>query len=199
MPKPIDERIAAALAEGARVADVNKLIKDIQAEIAKAEAEAQRLEELSVAITTAEADADAAADAASKERRRVTRLSTKVTGLQNRVAELEESNRAKIRAARHAAAIKTRDDLVAELKDKWPKLTGEMVDLFERLQASDAECDALGGITYAEAIARNCHGNFMIPGLQSIPRLTSIKLWGLDASTSAAVTYGIWPRRSHDM
>lgn len=199
MPKPTDERIAAALAQGARVADVNALIADLQIEIAAANAEAKRLDDLSIAMTTTEAEAEKATADADKVRRRVTRLTAKVTGLHARVKEIEENVRRKAADAARKAAIKTRDALAEELADKWPKLTGEMVDLLERIQASDAEClaaDRSGALESAEAIARSCSPNFILPGLhQMIPRLTAIKLYGLDASTSQAITYGIWPKR----
>lgn len=199
MPKPTDERIAAALASGARVADVNALIGDLTAEIATANREAQRLDDLALAMTTTEAEAEKATEDASKVRRRVTRLTAKVTGLQARVKEIEENLSRKAADAAYKAAKKTRDDLAEELAEKWPKLTGEIVDLLERIQASDAECAAAarsGSLESAEAIARRCNPNFILPGLhQAIPRLTEMKLYGLDASTSQAITFGIWPKR----
>ncbi len=196
MPKPTDERIAAALAQGARIADIAALIADVEIEIALAGSNASRLEALSLAPETVEADADEAADRGIKERRRVARLQAKVETLRARIKEIEESNRSRARREARDAALERRDKLAIDLKTRWPKITGEMVALFERIEASDAECEK-HGIDSAEAIARNCHPNFVLPGLhQYIPRLGSLKtLFSLDASTSQAITYGIWPKR----
>lgn len=196
MPKPTDERIAAALAQGARIADIAALIADVELEISLAGSNAARLEALSLAPETVEADADEAADAGIKERRRVARLQAKVETLRARIKEIEESNRSRARREARDAALERRDKLALELKARWPEITAEMVALFERIEASDAECEK-HGIDSAEAIARDCHPNFILPGLhQYIPRLGSLKtLFSLDASTSQAITYGIWPKR----
>jgi len=196
MPKPTDERIAAALAPGARIADIAALITDVELEISLAVSNTARLEALSLAPETVEADADEAADAGIKERRRVARLQAKVETLRARIKEIEESNRSRARREARDAALERRDKLAIDLKARWPEITGEMVALFERIEASDAEC-AKHGIDSAEAIARDCHPNFILPGLhQYIPRLGSLKtLFSLDASTSQAITYGIWPKR----
>lgn len=196
MPKPTDERIAAALAQGARIADIAALIADVEIEIALAGSNASRLEALSLAPETVEADADEAADRGIKERRRVARLQAKVETLRARIKEIEESNRSRAKREARDAALERRDKLAIDLKTRWPKITGEMVALFERIEASDAECEK-HGIDSAEAIARNCLPNFVLPGLhQYIPRLGSLKvLFSLDASTSQAITYGIWPKR----
>jgi len=97
MPKPTDERIAAALAQGARIADIAALIADVELEISLAGSNAARLEALSLAPETVEADADEAADAGIKERRRVARLQAKVDTLRARIKEIEESNRSRAR------------------------------------------------------------------------------------------------------
>jgi len=196
MPKPTDERIAAALAQGARITDIAALIADVEIEIALAGSNAARLEALSLAPETVEADADEAADAGIKERRRVARLQAKVDTLRARIKEIEESNRSRARREARDAALERRDQLAIDLKARWPEITAEMVALFERIEASDAECEK-HGIDSAEAIARDCHPNFVLPGLhQYIPRLGSLKtLFSLDASTSQAITYGIWPKR----
>jgi len=196
MPKPTDERIAAALAQGARITDIAALISDVEMEITLAGSNAARLEALSLAPETAEDDADEAADRGIKERRRVARLQAKVETLRARIKEIEESNRSRARREARDAALERRDKLAVDIKARWPEITGEMVALFERIEASDAECEK-HGIDSAEAIARDCHPNFILPGLhQYIPRLGSLKtLFGLDASTSQAITYGIWPKR----
>ncbi|WP_267395254.1 MULTISPECIES: hypothetical protein [unclassified Sphingomonas] len=204
MPKPTDERIAAALAQGARVTDVNNLIADMRTEIAEATSEADRLDAVSVAITTAEPDADAAADEATKHRRRATRMSAKVAHLEDRVKELEESNRRKVAEAAYAAAQDTRDAIVADLKKQWPKLTAAMIDLFKRIEASDAECAKVGScygkpaLISAEAVARECLANFMLPtggSSQHLERLTATRLFPLQVKDPVSASYGIWPPR----
>lgn len=205
MPKPTDARIAAALAQGARVADVVALITDIQADIAAANAEADRLEALSIAVTTPEPEAEAAADAAAPLRRRATRMAAKVEQLVARVAELEASNRRTTFEIAYAAALERREALADDIREQWPDLTAGMVALFERIEASDAECLKLGGgygkppLASAESIARECRDNFVLPlgsSSQIIPRLTEMKIPALKADSSQAVSYGIWPKRA---
>ncbi|MCK8457034.1 hypothetical protein [Sphingomonas faeni] len=205
MPKPTDERIGAALAQGARLTDVNILIADMQAEIAEATAEAARLDAVSIAVETAEADADDAADEAAKQRRRATRMTAKLELLHARVTELEDSNRRKLAETAYAGAMQRRDDLAADIRKQWPELTASMIALFTRIQESDAECRKLGScygkpaLISAEAVARGCSNIFVVPvggcGGQHVPRLTDTRLTCLEASDSFAVTYGIWPPR----
>jgi len=200
MPKPTDERIAAALAQGARLTDVNILIEDMQAEIAEATAEASRLDAVSIAVETAEADADEAADQAVKQARRATRMTAKLGLLHDRVTELEESNRRKAREATYAAAMKRRDDLADEIGKQWPELTAKMIDLFSRIEESDKECEKIGTcygkpkLISSEAVARDCSPIFVGHGTH-IPRITAKLLTPLDTSNAWDLAYGIWPRR----
>jgi hypothetical protein len=198
MPKSTDERIIAAHSPGARVADILALIADIEAEATSADAEANRLDALSLDHATPEPQAEAAADEAGKVRRRAKRLAAKVTALRARIDDLEESNRSIANRAAYDAAKERRDALASDLKARWPALVAEMVEMFDRIAASDAECAKVRGpddLVSAEAIARDCHPNFILPGLhQYIPRLSEVKVYGLDASTSQAITYGVWPK-----
>ncbi|MEI5687745.1 hypothetical protein [Sphingomonas kyungheensis] len=206
MPKPTDDRIAAALGHGARITDVNSLIADMRAEHAKASAEAIRLEALSVAVSTPEPEADAAADAASIELRRATRLAAKIEQLEARVRELEESNRSKAREAAFDRVRETRDKLAADLVEQWPDLSGKMVTLLERIKASDAEAEdvarqfGVSPMRSAESIARNCLDNFMLPqgyGPVWIPRLTDSVIVNFAAATAEDVEYRLWPKPKH--
>jgi hypothetical protein len=200
VPKPTDERIASALAHGARVTDVSVLIEDMQAEIAAASAEADRMDAVSVAVETAEPDADAAADEAAKERRRATRMSAKLALVKERLQELEDSNRRKAAEAAYSAAMKRRDELADDIRKQWPELTDGMIALFERIKASDAECEKIGAcygkpkLFSAESVARSCSPIFTAPGTL-IPRMIDTVLTCLDASDPWNVQYGVWPKR----
>jgi hypothetical protein len=58
------------------------------------------------------------------------------------------------RRARHAAAEAERNDLAQHIRTRYPELAMEMVSLVRRLEASNAECQAVG-LKSAEYVARS--------------------------------------------
>lgn len=196
MPKPIDERIAAALAPGARAVTVADLISEVASLIETAKAERAAADRKATAFNTPEAEADAAADAVVKADRRVARLTAAKEQLEARHAELMASERRKRQVAEHAAIKERRDALVADLREAWPRIEAEIVALLHRIEASDAEIAAFqqGGspaglewLGSAEALARDVPGNWQWPSGGPIQRLTKIKLPTFDGKDSA------WP------
>jgi len=71
------------------------------------------------------------------------RLSVAVTQLNDRVAQLQEQEKAKAYQAALDAAMAERDELAARLRDRYPALVTEMVALFTAIAASDARLATL--------------------------------------------------------
>jgi hypothetical protein len=191
MAQPLDARIAAALGEGARLATVNELIGEVESTIREAQAEHDRLDALSKSATAAEPEAEAAADEAIRLSRRIVRLGAKREQLDARREQLENSERRKRAEAERAAAMATRDQLAADLAERWPVLMGEVVSLLDRIAASDAELQRIGcRVESAEAIARQCSGNFY-NGASPLTRLGKFKYPSL---TGSGLEELAWPR-----
>lgn len=93
MPKPLDDRIAAALGFGARLTTVAELIDEIDVAIQEVRDESARYDAISVSASVAEDIADKAADEAVKLNRKAIRLAAKRDQLEVRRAQLTESGR----------------------------------------------------------------------------------------------------------
>lgn len=196
MPKPIDERIAAALAPGARAATVAELVQEVAGLIETAKSDRAEAERKSTSFDTPEAEAEAAADSVVKIDRRITRLTAAQAQLEARHTELMASERRKRLVAEHAEIKARRDALVADLQARWPQIECEIVQLLHRIEASDAEIAAFqqGGVPAglewlgsAEALARDVPGVWAWPAGGPIQRLTKIKLPAFDGKGTA------WP------
>lgn len=195
MPQPLDARIAAALAPGARAVTVADLVSEVASLIETAQAERAAADRKATAFDTPEDEADAAADAVVKADRRIARLTAAKEQLEARHSELMTSERRKRQAAEHAAIKQRRDALVADLREAWPRIEGEIIGLLHRIKVSDAEIAAFqqGGspaglewLESAEAIARDVPGNWASPA-GPIRRLTQIILPTFDGKSTA------WP------
>ena len=204
MAKPLDERIAAAMSEGARAATVSGLIDEVAAEIEAAQAEHDRLDALSKSAIASESEADKAADDACKLARKVIRLTAKRDQLQARHDELLNSDRRRRAIEEHAAAKERRDRLVVDLRTDGARIIAELVALVERIKASDDECAAINrtqayGLEWldtAEAEARGCTPIFRRGGVAPIPRLVNMKIPTFDASSTSDLA---WPRPNRSL
>lgn len=185
MAKPLDDRITAAMSAGARASTVADLITEVAELIESTQRDRDEFDRKSKSTLTSEADADAAADEVIRLERRVARLNAKKTELENRHAALMASERRRTRLAEYAEIKARRDQLVADLQARWPAVTAEIVSLLSRIEANDAEIEAFqkGGapsgcewLASAEAVARDCPGNWYRPGGSPILRFTKIKL-----------------------
>ncbi|MBV2147437.1 hypothetical protein KRZ98_03940 [Sphingobium sp. AS12] len=204
MAKPLDERIAAAMGDGARAATVAELIDEVSASVAISQAEHDRLDALSKSATASEAEADKAADDASKLSRKVVRLAAKRDQLQERYEDLLNSDRRRRAVEEHAAVNERRTKLVEDLRIDGPRIIGELVTLLDRIKSSEAECGALNktrayGLDWldsAEAEARGCPATFCQPSGSQIPRLVNMKVPTFDASQTTELA---WPVRDRTL
>ena len=204
MAKPLDERIAAAMGDGARAATVAGLIDEVSASVATSQAEHDRLDAISKSATASEAEADKAADDASKLARKVVRLAAKRDQLQERYEDLLNSDRRRRAVEEHAAVNERRMKLVTDLRIDGQRVIDELLTLLDRIKASDAECDALNktrayGLDWldsAEAEARGCSATFRQQCGSQIPRLVNMKVPTFDASQTTELA---WPVRDRTL
>lgn len=128
------------------------------------------------------------------------RLETALEALGEHANQVEQREQAQAAAEAYRKAKTTRDALVAEIGEKYPKWLTEMTDLFARIIQNDADCTTanqnLAGAEWlasAEAQARGCHGHFEWPidkGAGHTARLINIQLPIFDRSGRA------WPIRT---
>lgn len=197
MAKPLDERIAAAFGPTARAATVADLIAELDASIAEAQTEHDRLDAISKSVTTSETEADAAADQVAKLSRRIARLTAKREQLDLHHAALINSERQQRLRKSYDEALARRDELAADLRERWPELVSEIVGLLGRIEANDAEIAMVNRalpsgakrLESAEYLARKCKG---VP----TGRFGDIRLRSLDGTGFDEFA---WPRHTNPM
>ncbi len=200
MAKPLDDRIAAALADSARAATVADLISEIAERISATERERDRLTTISTALSTGEDAAEQAAADAAKLAARATRLAAKKGVLEQRHEDLLNSERRRRAADFHAATLAERDGLVTELRETWPALVDQITGLLQRVVDNDAAIERANRdragepLMSAEAIVRGCSPMFMHHG-EWVPRLTRMAIPALDFAAQPIGSPNIWPPR----
>ncbi len=203
MAKPLDDRIAAALADNARAATVSDLISEIGERITATERERDRLTTISTALSTGEDAAEQAAADAAKLAARATRLAGKRSILEQRHAELLNSERRRRAAEFRAGTLAERDQLVSELRETWPQLVDQITGLLKRVVANDAAIersnrDSAGEqLVSAEAVVRGCNPMFMHRG-EHVPRLTRMQIPALDVTAQPIGKAHVWPPHHAD-
>lgn len=196
MAKPLDDRIAAAMGHGARTTTVAELIAELGTLLDTTQAEHDRLDTLSKSATASETEADQAADDAAKLARKLVRLRAKQEQLEQRHADLMNSERRKKAVARYEEVRERRDTLAAELRERWPALADEMAGLIRRIRVNDVECEQVNRDRYdadwlesAEAMARELPGGFHEPGSGQVLRFTEIRLPSLTGRGFDVLSY----------
>lgn len=188
MAKPLDQRIVAAMGHGARATDIVGLIEEIGKSITEAEGRFKLADELSKSASASEDEAEAAADEAAKLSRKIVRLKAKQDQLRDRHIELQNSERSKRLKAEYAEVLQRRDQLAADLKERWPAICAELVELIERINASDTECHRINGSIHgyglerlisAEAVARGIVGHFYVAN-SPVFRFAQTKIASID-------------------
>jgi chromosome segregation ATPase len=199
MMASLDEKIAAAFADGITSGDVANLIAEAEAAAVASGATAQ------VARTCALDPARTAADVAALRREmddaafRRDRLQEAVRRLGDRLREVKAQEEQARRRAAYDVALAERDKLATELAEVYPSLAAKLADLASRIATNDAEIervnqrrpDGAAWIAGVEMIARQIQ-NFNDVTAAAPPRITTglrlpaFKCAGLDPYT--------WPR-----
>jgi hypothetical protein len=143
MAQPLENRITAALRDSSRLKDVEATISDVGSEIGSArKALSQELaRSVDPALTTPQAR-QARSTAADLEHD-IRRLEVSLSLLGERRQAILDDESYAIRLKRYEAAESERDALVAWVRDRYSVIVLEIVDMVQRLHASDAECAAV--------------------------------------------------------
>lgn len=203
---PLTERIAAALADGHGVGSA--ALKALREEADEAFIEVQSQESLARARSL---DAALTANAARAARDEADDHLHEMRRLQASIAKIDETLPAVAAVERRAslmpaylAAKREREAFVERLRDRWPKLQAEMVELLSEIRRFDETpaceipegCDPLR--ISVEALARGCDGSFHASpyqgaGVQPIPRLGASRITAF--KPSSAIGQGlVWPK-----
>lgn len=182
MAKSLDDRISAAMGNGARAATVQELIDELDTVISNDRDDRDVAQKRSISATVSEEVAEAAADDVARLDRRIIRMTGKREALATRLEELLTSERRRALEAEHTEARDERDKLAAELAEWWPQMQGAMIELLARLDASDKRCAqvnqrrafGLPELASAEIEARGCTGMYFHPQLLGL-NMASIK------------------------
>ena len=173
----LEQRIAHALSsERVTSHNLDRLIVELRAAITRAENEAEQAQARSLDPTINDPDARAACDDAVYRR---DRLQAALPQLQNRHQQLQQHER-KVRWLGRADQVEAkRNALAAEFAEGYPDLIDKLLDLFQRVQAINAEVDRINGE------APNTEGRRLAPiGKHCIP--PNLKLF-------TAAGQQVWP------
>jgi hypothetical protein len=150
----LDERIAAAFADGAKSNLVVALITDTELAAASASdmAEDARNRALDPTLSGTELkDARKCMDDAAFRR---DRLQAALGKLRERLAELKDQEENARRQAAYDKAKAERDELAKELADLYPVVAQKLAELFTRVAANDRDIDYINKHTLPKGAAR---------------------------------------------
>lgn len=203
---PITERIAAALADGHGVGSA--ALKALRDEADEAFIEVQSQESVARARSL---DAALTANAARAARDEADDHLHEMRRLQASIAKIDETLPA-IKAVEHRAAIMPayeaykakRAALVERIREEWPALSGDMVDLIEAIEAfrQTPAVEIPEGKDPlridVEAEARGCDSNFYAApypgaGVQPLLRLRDARIPRFEPSSAQGEKHA-WPR-----
>lgn len=182
----LQERIRKALAEPTASQKVASLIIEVEAAEREAQKALEDANRRALDPSLSEAAASVAQQGAVQREFARNRLGAALVSLTKREAEMKRLE-AEVEPIR-AAAIAARDALAAELAEKWPKLTDELVDLIRRIEENDRLIQPFH-LESAEAVARGCSSNFSV-GVTLVPRCTHARIPDLKGTGYA------WPPAS---
>lgn len=187
MAQTLENRITSALRDASRLTDVQSVIAEVEAETTRMQdmhaSEVARSIDPSLTTPAAREARNNAADYEHDVRR--LRASHELLS-KRRQAILDDESYAQ-RVQRYDAAVKERDDLAAVIRDRYPQIAMEILDIVIRIKASDATCSAVNqdrprgrpALESAEALARGVPSNFYSAG-GPITKLEKARLPFLD-------------------
>lgn len=190
----LSDRIAAALdgahtstAISALIAEAEAASVQLRADRDRAEREAldPRLSEAAVDTARAEMERAAFADR---------RLVNGVEALKEALKAAQQAEEAERRRAARAAAERLRDEAEKALRERYPKLAGELAALMRQLVEADQACQAAGVAETAEFRARGVdpHGRQGVNMVGTLPQ--TVYLPAFDAHEQA-MQRPLWSRR----
>jgi hypothetical protein len=175
----LDDRIAAAFADGAKSDDIASLIVEAEAAAIAAGDKAERARSRALDPALSAPDVAAARREMDDAAFRRDRLQVAVTKLRERLKAVKAQEENDRRQMAYAKASAGRDEIAAELARVYPPLAAQLADLMARTTASDREIDYINAhalpakaprLLVAELVARGLEG-FVQNSLQT-PRIT---------------------------
>src|ERR1700722_13411058 len=141
----LGERIAKALTGPIKSDELSTLVADVEVAIEQATelVVKERENALDPLIVLDANKARATIEVAEFER---DRLRNAVLPLQEKLIEVQMAERRTKWEPEYAATKVQRDECATHFAELYPKLVGELVDLFRRVDAIDAECARVNGI-----------------------------------------------------
>lgn len=196
----LDDRIAAAFADGAKSDGVASLIGEVEAAAIAAGETADRARSRALDPALSAPDVATARRVMDDAAFRRDRMQVAVTKLGVRLSELRAQEEDHRRRLAYERARAERDKLAAELKDVYPALAARVADLVARVDANDREIvrintrampDGSERLAGAELIARGLRG--FNAGPNTIPRITTdLQLPGFEYNRDGLY---MWPRQ----
>jgi chromosome segregation ATPase len=194
----LDERVAAAFADGATSSGVADLIAEVEAAAVASGENAETARSRALDPALAAPDVAAARRDMEDASFRRDRMHEAVRRLGERLAEVKQEEEGARRREAYAEALVQRDVLAAELVETYPPLAERLADLVARIAANDAAIERVNrelpnGASWladAEMIARQVR-NFNDVGTP-VPRIT-VQL-RLPAFRYAALDPYTWPQ-----
>lgn len=173
----LDERIAAALTgtDALTSTEASAVLEEAEAEFRSLERQADAIdaEALSPSLTLAQAQAKRGE--AGDLRFRSDRLDAACSALRIRVADLREAEECARRVAQQEAAREARDELAAEIAERYPVIVRELTGLAKRIADNNVVCEQAGIPATVEALGRGIPANFMVSG-STLATIGSISL-----------------------
>jgi len=163
----LDERIAAAFADGATSSGVVDLIKQAEAAAVAAGEEAEAARTRALDPTIAAADLVAARREMEDAAFRRDRLQTATTRLRERLHEVRAQEEDHRRRLAYDEARAERDELATELTRVYPPMEAQLADLLIRIKACDERIERINDrglpsgaerLLVAELVARGLPG-----------------------------------------
>ncbi|MFT4056163.1 MAG: hypothetical protein QM681_16790 [Novosphingobium sp.] len=176
MAQSLESRINAALRSAARLKDVEAVITEVDKQIADTQIKFDRETARSIdpALTTPQAREarNTAADLEHDIRRLNASLGLLQSARDKIIADTEEARR-----QAHFDAVKAeRDDLARHIRERYPALAMELLEMAQRIAKSDIDCDKVR-LKSAELVARECSWSWdMSKGGGPVTRIGSINL-----------------------
>ena len=174
----LDDRIAAAFADGAKSNDVATLIKDTENATASASDVAEQARNHALDPTLSNSELNDARKCMDDAAFRCDRLQAAMGELRERLAQLKDQEENARRQVAYDKVKAVRDDLAKELADLYPAFAQKLAELLPRIAANDREIEYINGhalpsgakrLLVAELVARGLegfmHNSIAIPSL----------------------------------
>jgi hypothetical protein len=192
----LDERIAAAFADGAMSNDVADLIAEAEATAVSSGEAAERARALALDPALCAADVAEARRQMEDAAFRRDRMQEAVRRLGERLRDVRRQEEQARRRIAYEAALAERDALAAELATVYPAVAEQLADLVARIAANDAVIERINlkslpdgakWLDGTELLARGLRGfndgTATVPRITHVMRLPAFKYSGRDPYT----------------